>query len=241
MFSTSRIARSRSSSGYFRAAPISPLSRGLGVSTKPGAIHTGTRCPAASPAATACTTIPRTAASTTLIRPRTPRRRAARTRKHQPARPRPGTRCLQSRVRQPRHEQPELPGPRLPAAPRPGAPAQEQRDRARIAPGRRLSPVAAETHLPQETVGHRNDPDTSLQHRPVPHPGRQPHQESPHPRSPRHAQSTEYYQPRAPHPRRPAAELVTRLVQATSHNRPTDPWRRVASSTRAWTRCAASM
>src|SRR5271166_4274244 len=37
--STSRIARSRSSSGYFRAAPISPLSRGLGASTKPGAIH----------------------------------------------------------------------------------------------------------------------------------------------------------------------------------------------------------
>ena len=39
--------------------------------------------------------------------------------------------------------------------------------------------------------------------------------------------STEYYQPRAPHPRRPAAELITGLVQATSHNRPTDPWRRI--------------
>jgi hypothetical protein len=39
--------------------------------------------------------------------------------------------------------------------------------------------------------------------------------------------STEYYQPRAPHPRRPAAELVTGLVQATSHNRPADPWRRI--------------
>src|SRR5207342_1716432 len=37
--STSRIARSRSSSGYFRAAPIVPLSRGLGASTKPGAIQ----------------------------------------------------------------------------------------------------------------------------------------------------------------------------------------------------------
>jgi hypothetical protein len=39
--------------------------------------------------------------------------------------------------------------------------------------------------------------------------------------------STEYYQPRAPHPRRPAAELITGLVQATSHNGPTDPWRRI--------------
>src|SRR5208283_4499714 len=37
--STSRTARSRSSSGYFRTAPIVPLSRGLGASTKPGAIH----------------------------------------------------------------------------------------------------------------------------------------------------------------------------------------------------------
>src|SRR5208282_4340150 len=37
--STSRTARSRSSSGYFRAAPIFPLSRGLGASTKPGAIQ----------------------------------------------------------------------------------------------------------------------------------------------------------------------------------------------------------
>jgi hypothetical protein len=37
--STRRIARSRSSSGYFRAAPIVPLSRGLGASTKPGAIQ----------------------------------------------------------------------------------------------------------------------------------------------------------------------------------------------------------
>src|SRR6266702_4387070 len=37
--STSRTARSRSSSGYFRAAPIVPLSRGLGASTKPGAIQ----------------------------------------------------------------------------------------------------------------------------------------------------------------------------------------------------------
>src|SRR5213079_2189800 len=37
--STSRTARSRSSSGYFRAAPIVPLSRELGTSTKPGAIQ----------------------------------------------------------------------------------------------------------------------------------------------------------------------------------------------------------
>ena len=37
--STSRTARSHSSSGYFRVAPIVPLSRGLGASTKPGAIH----------------------------------------------------------------------------------------------------------------------------------------------------------------------------------------------------------
>ena len=37
--STSRIARSRSSSGYFRAAPIVPLPRGLGASTKPRAIQ----------------------------------------------------------------------------------------------------------------------------------------------------------------------------------------------------------
>lgn len=39
ILSTSRIAVSRSLSGYFRAAPIFPLSRGLGASTKPGAIQ----------------------------------------------------------------------------------------------------------------------------------------------------------------------------------------------------------
>ena len=39
MSSTRRIARSRSSSGYFRGAGMTPSSGRFGVSTKPGVIH----------------------------------------------------------------------------------------------------------------------------------------------------------------------------------------------------------
>ena len=132
--------------------------------------NSGTRCPLACPAATACTTIARTAISTALIR-RAPRTGAvpgpASTIPAPAAASAPGPAGQRAPAS---HEQAELLDPRLPGPARPGAPPQEQRDRARVRPRRRLRAIPAEPHLPQKRVRDRHDSQIPIQNRPVPRP-----------------------------------------------------------------------
>jgi hypothetical protein len=124
-------------------------------------------------------------------------------------------------VGQPRHEQRQLFRTFLPGAARAGAPPQEQRDRAGVALRRRLRAVAAEAHVPQETIRNSHDGQVLVQHRPVRRAGRQTHRERPHLGFLLISWWVDEnnYQPRAPHPRRPAAEPRRTTVHATSRNR----------------------
>ena len=69
----------------------------------------------------------------------------------------------------------------MPMAAGANTPAQEQRDPARIRPGGQLRAVTTESDMSQERVrfGHRRQ--VLVEHRPIPHPGRQPHRKRPHP------------------------------------------------------------
>ena len=153
-------------------------------------------------------------------------RRRPRTGQHRCSGRRIGTRHRPARVRQPGHEQAQLPGTRLPVAARPGAPPQEQRDASRISLRRRFRAVPAEPNLPQERIRDRHDSQLLIQHRPVTHPGRQPHHERSHPVIPRsRASRVNIYQPRAPHARRSAAKRHPCRVGATWCNGQTRPRR----------------
>ena len=139
------------------------------------------------PVATACTTIPRTAVSTPLIRDADRAGAAPGPASNTPGRPPPasapeagGPAWASHVMNEANCSTPGLPGPA-----RPCAPAQEQRDRVRVRLRRGLRPVAAEPLMPQERLRDGHDLQILIQHRPVPLPGRQPHRKRPHPLIPR--------------------------------------------------------
>ncbi len=135
--------------------------------------------------------------------PRPAHRGPARTGQHLPARRRIDPADLRAGVPQPGDEQSQMLHPAMPMPARPRAPAQEQRDPARIRPGRQLRAVAPEPHMPQERVRLADHRQALIQHSPIPHPRRQPHRERPHPPlSDLVAGTVNDYHPRAQHPRR---------------------------------------
>ena len=91
---------------------------------------------------------------------------------------------LRSGMPQPGDEQTELPDAVMPVPAGPRAPPQEQRDAARIRPGRGLRLIAAEPDITQERIRLADHGQVIIEHRPVPRTRRQPHQERPHPHPP---------------------------------------------------------
>jgi hypothetical protein len=69
----------------------------------------------------------------------------------------------------------------MPMAAGANTPAQEQRDPARIRPCGQLRAVTTESDMSQERVRFGHHRQVLVEHRPIPHPGRQPHRKRPHP------------------------------------------------------------
>jgi len=91
---------------------------------------------------------------------------------------------LRAGMPQPGDKQAELPDAVMPVPAGPRAPPQEQRDAARIRPGRGLRLIAAEPDITQERIRLADHGQVIIEHRPVPRTRRQPHRERPHPHPP---------------------------------------------------------